>query len=145
MNQGDDYTLFAQHALSSMSSGDYYTLYNILRSICIAEEDKETLERLEQIKKGMPIDFSRFQAYFNKSHFKDTRRRIIFKDIGKVKYELVPILWERHVAEPLGFIAVEILGNISKSQSSVLKKFIKSKADEIRSSDIDMEPKIILE
>lgn len=142
MNRNDDYALFIQNALSAMNNKDYYSLYNTLLSICTAEENEEMKLKLQNIKKEMPIDFMRFQEYFNKSHFSLPNRRIIFKDIGKVKYEEIPVLFEKYSIEPLSIIAVEILGGISKSQSSALKKFIQIRTEETGIEKFKLEPKV---
>lgn len=140
----DDHNLnsLSDRCTECIKDKQYGALMNLLKTICYATDDMETLAQLDEVAREMPIDLDKFEDCYFKSMGLDGRRSFIFRDIGKVRAELVPTLFQRWVMEPMNRIAVKKLGALSRSKGAVISSFIKGKAS-IASEFGSKEPEVI--
>lgn len=144
MSDESNLNLLVQKAVSSMGDGRYKSLFNILKIIAKATNNKRAVEKLELIKMNLPISFDAFEKYYYMSPGMDPRRSINFKDIGRVRFDIIPSLYEKYVMDPLNDLTMEMVGQLSKDKGSVITNFIADKAKMMEEVTVK-EPEIILE
>lgn len=117
-----------EKSIDAIAREQYGALVRLLETICKATEDEEVFERLQEIRRDMPISLAKFETYYFMSRAVDGRRSIVFRDIGRVRFEEIPSLYNTYVIQPVTELAVRKIGELSRDKGTTINRYIKGKA-----------------
>lgn len=136
--------ILMNHALDAMKAKEYLTLLNMLKIIAMAKQDPVVLRQLEEIEQEMPIYFLQFEKLYFMSGSVDGRRSVVFTDIGKVRFNEIPSLYQTYAIDPLNKVAMKLLGEMSKDKGTILTKYVEGKST-LTKSIAKNAPEVILD